>query len=74
MLTAAAIVGSSEVGILLLGFGMTRWAIGPPVYFGILGYALASSVFNSLVGRFAEKSVAPIYKARSKEVRANVCR
>jgi Kef-type K+ transport system membrane component KefB len=72
--TAAAMVGSSEVGILLLGFGMTRWAIGPPVYFGILGYALASSVFNSLVGRFAEKSVAPIYKTRSKEVRTNVCR
>lgn len=74
MRTAATMIGPSEVGILLLGFGMTRWAIEPPVYFGILGYALVSSVFSPLVGRFASKPVTPIYQRRSKEVRANVCR
>jgi Kef-type K+ transport system membrane component KefB len=73
MRTAAAMVGPGEVGILLLGFGMTRWAIEPPVYFGILGYALLSSVFNPLVGRLASKRVTPIYQSRSEEVRTDVC-
>lgn len=74
MRTAAAMVGPGEVAILFLGFGVTRWAIESPVYFGILGYLLASNVFNPLVGRFASKPVTPIYQRRSKEVRANVCR
>lgn len=47
--TSAALVGPGEVGILLLGFGMTRWAIEPTVYFGILGAALLSIVLTPLV-------------------------
>jgi Kef-type K+ transport system membrane component KefB len=61
MHAAAAMAGPGEVGILLLGFGVTRWAIEPPVYFGILGYALVSSVFIPLVWHFASKPRAPIY-------------
>ena len=49
MPAAAAMVGPGEVGILLLGFGVTRWAIEPSVYFGILGYALLSIVLTPLV-------------------------
>lgn len=33
-----------EMAIVFLGFGMTRWVIDAPVYFGILGYALLSGV------------------------------
>ncbi len=71
MRTAAAMVGPGEVGILLLGFGMTRWAIEPPVYFGILGYALVSGMFIPLVWRFASKPLAPIYQGE--ELKTNVC-
>jgi Kef-type K+ transport system membrane component KefB len=67
----AAMVGPGEVGILLLGFGMTRWAIEPPVYFGILGYALVSGMFIPLVWRFASKPLAPIYQGE--ELKTNVC-
>ena len=38
-----------EMAIVFLGFGMTRWVIEAPVYFGILGYALLSSVLIPLV-------------------------
>ena len=33
-----------EMAVVFLGFGMTRWVIEAPVYFGILGYSLLSSV------------------------------
>jgi Kef-type K+ transport system membrane component KefB len=62
MRTAAAMVGPGEVAILFLGFGTTRWVIDAPVYFGILGYALLSSVLIPLVWRFASKPWAPIYQ------------
>ena len=73
MRTAAAMVGPGEVAILFLGFGVTRWAIEPPVYFGILGYALVSIVLTPLVRHFASERCAPIYQIRSEEVRTNVC-
>lgn len=53
MRNSAAMVGPVEVAIMFLGFGVTRWAIEPPVYFGILGYALVSSVFIPLVWHVA---------------------
>jgi len=59
MRNTAAVVGPGEVGILLLGFGVTRWPIEPPVYFGILGYALISSMSIPVVWRFASKPRAP---------------
>jgi Kef-type K+ transport system membrane component KefB len=58
----AAMAGPGEVGILLLGFGVTRWPIAPPVYFGILGYALISSMSIPLVWHFASRPRAPIYQ------------
>lgn len=72
MRTGAAMVGPGEVAILFLGFGIARWVIDPPVYFGILGYGLLSSVLTPLVWRFASKPCAPIYQSRSEEVRTNV--
>lgn len=49
----AAMVSPGEVGILFLGFGVTRWAIDGPVFFGIFGGALVSIVLTSLVWHFA---------------------
>ena len=73
MHAAAAMIGPGEVAILFLGFGVTRWAIEPPVYFGILGYALFSSVVTPLARHFASERRAPISQIRSEEVRTNVC-
>lgn len=50
---SAAMVGPGEMAILFLGFGMTRWVIDAPVYFGILGYSLVSIVVTPLVWHFA---------------------
>lgn len=72
MRTATAMVGPGEVAILFLGFGITRWAIDASVYFGILGYALLSSLLIPLVWRFASKPCAPIYQYRSEEVKTHV--
>lgn len=82
MRNSAAMVGPGEVGILLLGFGMTRWAIEAPVYFGILGYALLSSLVTPLVWHIQVNRVAhleatdkpqpSIYQRRSEEVKTNV--
>ena len=46
--TAVVLVGSSELAILFLGFGLSRWAIGPRIYFGLLAYGLASAVMVPL--------------------------
>jgi Kef-type K+ transport system membrane component KefB len=72
MHAAAAMVGPGEVAILFLGFGITRWVIDPRVYFGILGFALLSSVLIPLVWHSASKPCAPIYQCRSEEVKTNV--
>ena len=52
MRNSAALIGSGEVAILLLGFGVTRWVIDAPVCFGILVYALLSVVLTPLVWHF----------------------
>jgi Kef-type K+ transport system membrane component KefB len=72
MRNSAAMVGPGEVAILFLGFGITRWVIDPRVYFGILGFALLSSVLIPLVWHSASKPCAPIYQCRSEEVKTNV--
>jgi Kef-type K+ transport system membrane component KefB len=72
MCNSAAMVGPGEVAILFLGFGITRWVIDPRVYFGILGFALLSSVLIPLVWHSASKPCAPIYQCRSEEVKTNV--
>lgn len=41
---AVMLLGSGELAILFLGFGLARWVIGPGVYFGMLGYGFASVV------------------------------
>lgn len=74
MLAAAAMVGPGEVGILLLGFGVTRWAIEPPVYFGILGYALVSSILIPLVWRFADSDTLPSFGLRRKAMNGRIKR
>ncbi len=56
MRLSATMVGPGEVAILFLGFGMTRWLIDAPVYFGIFGYALLSMVLTPLVWHFATVS------------------
>ena len=70
MRNSAAMVGPGELAILFLGFGITRWVIDPRVYFGMLGYALLSSVLIPLVWRFASKPCAPIYQGE--ELKTNV--
>ena len=50
--TVLAILGSGELAILFLGFGLTRWVIGPGVYFGMLGYGFASVVLIPLAAHF----------------------
>ena len=42
--TAVMLVGSGELAILFLGFGLSRWVIGPGVYFGMMGYGFASTL------------------------------
>ncbi len=71
MRNTGAMVGPGEVGILFLGFGITRWVIDAPVYFGILGYALLSSMLIPL-WLVAAKPRAPIYQFRSEEAKTNV--
>ena len=53
MRLSATMVGPGEVAILFLGFGMTRWLIDAPVFFGMFGYALLSMVLTPLVWHFA---------------------
>jgi soluble lytic murein transglycosylase-like protein/Kef-type K+ transport system membrane component KefB len=43
---AAATLASGEVAVMLLGFGVTKWMIEGPFYFGILIYALASMLLG----------------------------
>ncbi len=50
---AAATLASGEVGILLLGFGVTRWAIDGQLYFGILTFAFISMLLSPVLWRFA---------------------
>lgn len=50
---SALVVGPGEVAILFLGFGMTRWLIDAPVFFGIFVYALLSMLLIPLVWHFA---------------------
>ena len=50
---SALMVGPGEVAILFLGFGITRWLIDAPVFFGIFVYALLSMVLIPLVRHFA---------------------
>ena len=72
---AAVMVGPGEVAILFLGFGMTRWLIDAPVFFGIFLYGLLSMLFIPLLWHFvtvdedgvgreleAGKPHAPIYQ------------
>lgn len=50
---SALVVGPGEVAILFLGFGMTRWLIDAPVFFGIFVYALLSMLLIPLAWHFA---------------------
>lgn len=52
---AVATALPGEMAILFLGFGMTRWAIDAPVYFGILGYALLTSLLVPVMWHFATR-------------------
>jgi Kef-type K+ transport system membrane component KefB len=72
MRNSASMVGPGEVAILFLGFGITRWVIDAPVYFGILGYALLSSVLIPLVWRSWIKRHSSMYQSSPEEVQANV--
>lgn len=45
-----------EVAILLLGFGVTRWAIDSPVYLTIVGYALLSSLVTPAIFHLRKKT------------------
>lgn len=53
MRLSASMVGPGELAILFLGFGMSRWLIDAPVFFGMFGYALLSMVLTPLVWHFA---------------------
>ena len=49
---SALMVGPGEVAILFLGFGMTRWLIDAPMFFGIFVYGLLSMVLIPLLWHF----------------------
>ena len=50
---SAVMVAPGEAAILFLGFGMTRWLIDAPVFFGIFVYGLLSMVLVPLLWHFA---------------------
>ncbi|HKC85565.1 MAG TPA: transglycosylase SLT domain-containing protein [Blastocatellia bacterium] len=56
---AAATLASGEVAVMLLGFGVTKWVIEGPFYFGILIYAFASTLLGQTLLRFFASSDKP---------------
>ncbi len=74
MRTAAAMVLPGEMAILFLGFGIIRWVIEPPVYFGILGYALVSSLLTPLVWHFSTVGREAVVGARRKAMNGRIKR
>src|SRR5262245_46015867 len=56
---AAATLASGEIAVMLLGFGVTKWVIGGPVYFGILIYTFASTLLGQTLQRFFASSDKP---------------
>ncbi len=52
-LVAGAALASGETAILFLGFGVTKWLIEAPSYFGILVFAFLSTVLGSIVWHWA---------------------
>lgn len=51
---AAATLASGEMAIVFLGFGMTKWDIGGPFYFGILTFTFFSMLLGPALWGFAE--------------------
>jgi Kef-type K+ transport system membrane component KefB len=49
---AASTLAAGEVGILLLGFSVTRLAIDGQFYFGILTFAFISTLLGNVIWRF----------------------
>ena len=47
-LIAVGSVPSLEIGVLFLGFGISRWPIAGPGYYGIIGFALISTIFGEI--------------------------
>jgi soluble lytic murein transglycosylase-like protein/Kef-type K+ transport system membrane component KefB len=56
---AAATLASGEVAVMLLGFGVTKWVIEGPFYFGILIYAFVSTLLGQTLLRFFASSDKP---------------
>src|SRR5262249_34983389 len=56
---AAATLAPGEVAVMVLGFGVTKWVIGGPFYFGILIYAFASTLLGQTLLRFFASSDKP---------------
>jgi len=56
---AAAMLASGEVAVIFLGFGVTKWVIDGPFYFGILIYAFASTLLGQTQQRFFASSDKP---------------
>lgn len=48
-LIGAAALASGETAILFLGFGVTKWLIEAPSYFGILAFAFLSTLLGSII-------------------------
>ncbi len=48
-LIAGAALASGETAILILGFGVTKWLIEAPSYYGILAFAYLSTLLGSIV-------------------------
>lgn len=52
-LMAASTLGSGEMAVALLAFGLTRWVIDGPEYFAVLFFALLSMIASPIAWRVA---------------------
>ncbi len=60
---AAATLASGEAAVMFLGFGVTKWVIEGPFYFGILIYAFASMLLGQTLLRFFASNEEPSSEA-----------
>jgi Kef-type K+ transport system membrane component KefB len=53
---AASTLASGELAVALLAFGLTRWVIDGPEYFGVLFFALLSMIVSPIAWRAATRN------------------
>ncbi len=67
-LIAASTLESAEVAVVLLSFGLTRWVIKGPEYFGVLSFALLSMIVKAMLYRSFEEQTQAVEFARVSQI------